>query len=166
MLNIVARQIDNGVLTGYILRDSNTKKIIQVDKSVAYEMALNRQINNVRAQIYKGKVSMKGLKFKISDLPAFDKYGNRVEKEQRNNKSEQKNIITHRIIRGRVTVGYAIDTLINGIDIGREVVSKDDTIQLIKEGKISNARCQEHNGRTIIRGNGVDMSSLPKIYVK
>ena len=46
-------------------------------------------------------------------------------------------------------------------------VSKDDTIHMVKEKLITNARIQRYNDSEILRGVGCDLSQLKRInYVK
>lgn len=159
---IIGRQTNGTKVDGYILRDLSTNRLVIKSKEEVYELAKNKQIEDVITQEYKGRVILKGTKSKISQLPNYDANGNRVHNEDCVNK--QIVIANGRVMDGKNIVAYKL-ALIERNMIKKEVmVSRDEMIDLASRGAITNVRHQKSNGEDILRGIGCKLSELPIIY--
>lgn len=160
---VTARYMDGVKVTAYHLVDAygNGRK---VDRNVVAQLALDKLILNVSAQMYNNTIVIKGIKCKLTDLPVIDEISGKIKGEQ-DNKSKQnvgKYSIIARILLGKSIYGYVLSN-VNG---DKKKVSRDVVLNLARDGKIINARAQLYGGKMLLRGVGVELAQLPVIRAK
>lgn len=162
---IVGRYMDGSEVTGYHLQSLETGKSGKYTKDQVYYLVGRDQITNCTGQIYQDKVLLRGKGINIDDLPVkyedgdtrnMDKIG-KIRRGTTIEEAMEQFMIVGLIKSGRNTVGYKIQ---NAGGAQKEV-SRETIIKLASEGKIGNASVQNYNGKTILRGVGVNLETLP-----
>lgn len=148
---------------GYMLQDINSGAVRMIERQMVEKIALNKQINNITAQLFDGKIVMKGINCKISALPNYDSSGRLVTKSDENNQRLNEVNIIGRLLDGKSTVGYILGITTNGVKCGEKCVSREKTLEIAKMGKISNARVQMSNDEAVLRGVGCKLAKLPSV---
>jgi hypothetical protein len=151
---IIGRVCDGSYISEYVIRDRTDKTLQKVEKAVVEQLALNKQIYNCTAQIYKNLVNLKGINCKLSQLPKYDKGGNLVIRQ------EVKKQPTHtadleikaKVYSGREVTDYVL-IYTDKPDEAEMVVPRDMVIQLVKDGRVKGTTCQTCNNTVILRGN-------------
>ena len=162
---IIGRQRNGTVILGYILKDEQTGNIGVFPKETVYRLAMNKQINDVITQEYNGKITMKGTKYRISDLPNYDVNGNLIAKEQRNEENKPYLILNGKCIDGKNIVAYRMAMIEGGRVVKEVIVDRRKVMEYAQRGIIANARYQKSNGADILRGVDCKLSSLPIVQV-
>lgn len=158
---IVGRKKNGTFVVGYVLRDNETGAIGAMPRDEVYTLAFNNLISDVNIQEYNGKITMRGTKTKISDLPVYDDNGSIIKSTQ----AENVNILalTGKVMSGKNVIGYRITAYTNGKAAGSKIVNRDTVVRLAKDGKIYGVRYQMSNGVDILRGVEYSISKLPNI---
>lgn len=155
LYRIEGRYMRGTTVTDYYLIDQNGNKH-RMSKDEVGRLALNKQIVNCVAQQYGGQIVMKGLNCKLNQLPILrDNDPNIVIV---NNPSRFTTLlITMRIIQNRRVVGYVLRDYAGN----EQCVQKEQVISLAATGKVSNARVQRSQGKSILRGVNCNLAELP-----
>ncbi len=161
----VGRYIDGVNVLGYLLRDSHTQKVNLIDRKTVENLALNKLIGNITAQLYEGKVILKGVNCKLNTLPSCDHEGNIKSLSQIKIPLGDKLVITSRIMNKKNIIGYVIQLMCNGVQVDKKSISREDVLRLAKDGYITNARVQYFNRKPVLRGVNCDLAQLPIIKV-
>lgn len=159
---ITGRIVDGVKVIGYILLNRlNNQKEIRYTNDVK-SLAINKNIYNCSAQVYDGKIILKGINCKLSQLDKYDINGNKIDKQIKNNKKQNKpNImIVGRIMDNRNIIAYVVK-YIKDSQVREISLEKDKVIELASKGKIINATTQMLDGKIILRGLGDNLSKLP-----
>lgn len=158
---LVGRQTSGTNVIGYIVMENRSGCVMPMRKEIVYKLALNKQISDVVAQNYKGKITMKGVKYKISELPVYDSNGNIIQDSE---PQENKKIyIVYKVVNGKNTLAYGIEIRVGNRTVNSAVLSRDTIIKLAKQGAIENARYQSSNGKDILRGVRCNIAELPSV---
>lgn len=152
----------NGVtVDGYILRNISTGKITFCERSITEQLAINKQIKNIAAQVYEGRIIMKGQGCKLSTLPNYTKECDlKSSRICGQSNSGAKTVICARISDGKNTVGYVIKRHSNISNAEYRRMSRVDTIMMARDGKIDNARVQMSAGKPVLRGVNCELTRL------
>ena len=71
--SIIGRILNRTTVEYYVLQDRSNNSTLKMKKGVVEQLALSKQIYNCNAQVYKDIVNMKGINFKLSQLPRYVK---------------------------------------------------------------------------------------------
>lgn len=159
---IVGRYLNGTEVTGYHLQSIDTGKAGKYTREQVCYLVGRDQVTNCTGQIYQDKVLLRGKGISLEDLPAVNEKGNTKNMDKVPKKSTVEQAIERfRIVGslkdGRNTVGYVIQNAGGGT----AKITRDQTIELISQGKIANARVQNYNGKVLIRGVGCSLDELP-----
>lgn len=160
---VIGRYAEGVNVLGYVLQDTITGQTNLMPRSTVEELAMNKFIGNISAQIYGGKVILKGLNCKLSSLPNYDSNGNIVTKQDKKCQTSEELKLSARILSGKTTIGYVISVLNNGVECNKKKISREDTMKLARKGLISNARVQMSNGKPVLRGVSCELAKLPSL---
>lgn len=160
---IIGRQRNGTIISGYILRENATGRIGAFPKETVYRLAIDKQINDVITQEYNGRITMKGTKYKISDLPNYDENGKIIPREQKSEMNAPKMIINGKVVDGKNVVAYRVARVVNGVVTHQTILDRDSVIKYAKSGAIANVRYQKSNGADILRGVDCNLAKLPII---
>lgn len=157
---VVGRILDGTYVTAYMIRDRRNNETNILSKQVVEQLALNKQIYNCSAQIYKNIVNMKGINCKLSALPKFDTQGNRIIDET---PVKHKTVADLRLIgkiqKGRTIQSYVVASVHD--NTRQAVLPRDTVLQLARSGRIINAKSQMNGDTVVLRGdNGFNLSQL------
>ena len=158
---IVGRYLDGVNVLGYAIQNKNTNDIKLLDRVIVEQMALSKEIDNVSAQIYNGKVLLKGKNCKLSTLPNYDSDGSLHRKDEIQLEDNEELVVTARITQGKSTTGYIISLRRNGEYIDKKSITREGLMRVAKEGYISNVRVQLSNKKPVLRGMNCELAKLP-----
>jgi len=160
-VRVVGRCLEGVKVNGYVIEDATGKRIV-ISKEVMERMALNNEIKDVRAQIYNGRANLRGVGFKLVDLPKFDMRGVSLdEKEFKRLRGVYS--LRAKILDGREVVGYVVQKIGDNGEYIEKKMKRDEVMQLASTGNIANVRVQKNRGGYIMRGVGKELSKLPSI---
>lgn len=161
----IGRYVHGVNVLGYMIKDieNNTSQLLP--RSEVEDLAIHKKICNVTAQIYDGKVLIKGINCKLSSLPVYDDKGKLIDTKYKKEGLQEGLIVISRILKGKFTVGYTLALLTNGIKCGEKRLSKSDVIKLAEKGKIINLRVQKYNGKHVLRGVNCELAKLPSVQL-
>lgn len=165
MYQIVGRYMDGKEVVAYHMVSPETGKSQKFTKEQTYFLVGKGSVTNCSGQIYQDKVLLRGIGCDLNSLPVQDVSGqmqrtSSVGHIRRGDTAEDvmsKMNAVKAIVQGRNTVGYILQN--NGG--GTLKVSRQKMFELAKAGKLGNVRCQESNGKLILRGVGIKLSQLP-----
>lgn len=160
--NIVGRQVNGTNTVGYLVVDVATNRRGVLPRDMVYKLAIDKQINDVIAQVYNGKVVMKGVKQKITELPRYDMAGNRIESPSAMEALRYMKL-SGKVMSGKAVVGYQVCLFEGNKILKKCILPRPKVINLVKQGSIANARYQSSNGKGLIRGVGCNLAQLPVI---
>ena len=161
--SVIGRHKSGANVVGYVLRDESTGVMSLKDRDTTYKLALDKQIINAKAQVYKGTVVMKGTIDRLSDLPLYDEAMQPI-LEFTGKPEVRCNKITGKVLQGKSIVKYRVTYMVNDIPIESGLLDKDVVIELARNGMIDNARVQKSNGVDILRGTSSRrLSSIPVV---
>lgn len=158
---IVGRYMKGVEVLGYHLVDRVGRDGF-AKKEAVYELALDNNISNCKAQLYNGVIVLKGVGCKLSELPVMDVDTKRIRGRGVENTRVRLYRISGRIFKGKQVIGYRI----TDINRNESDIRKSDAILLAKSGSIENARVQMNNGKEILRGVNCDLAQLPLIQLE
>lgn len=161
--NIIGRYSEGVSVLGYVMQDLNSGHTELFNRKAVEELALGKRINNVTAQVYEGKVIMKGIDCKLSNLPSYDKTGTIICKQNKEEERTEDIIIVGRLVKGKNAIGYKIALRNNGDTVNSKYISREKAVELAKQGYITNARVQMCNGESVLRGVSCDLAKLPSV---
>lgn len=144
-LKIVGRYMDGTRVVGYYVIDQ-TGNGGAISKEVVERLVIEKRVINCTAQVYKGKVILKGVDYKLSELPSV----------KINNKSVEMFRIIRRVIKDRVIAGYEMIDSYGNV----KYYTKETVVELASNGRISNARVQRHKDKIILRGVNCNLAEL------
>ena len=158
---MVGRCIDGVNILGYAIQDKTTQQISLMDKATVDQLAITKQIENVVAQNYDGKILLKGKNCKLNELPNYNPDGSIYNRTDLHLDDNEDIIVSARITKSKATVGYVISLRRNGVVIDRRSITKEGLVKLAKDGNISNVRVQLSNKTPILRGVNFELAKLP-----
>lgn len=166
---IVGRYMDGKEVTGYHLQSIEAGKSGRYTKEQVAFLVGRGQVTNCQGQIYKDKLLLRGVGVQLDDLPVKQENGElsrtdgvgKVHKGASTADVMTQFLIVGTIVNGRSTVGYVIKN--SGGQTKK--IDRETTLNLAKSHKLGNARVQEQNGRTVLRGVGVNLNELPSMKV-
>lgn len=162
---IVGRYMSGKSVTGYHLQSIDSGKSGRYTKEQVCFLVGRDQITNCTGQIYQDTILLRGKGMSLDDLPVqyedgdtrnMDKVG-KVRRCTDTASAMEQFLIVGTIKAGRNTVGYVIQNA--GCGIKR--VKRQQVLELAAAGKIGNARIQNYQGRTLLRGVGCNLDELP-----
>lgn len=170
--SVVGRYMTGPEVTGYqLISDTSTESKKYSKEALAFLIGKGAVVN-CDAQIYNGNIVLRGVGIQINTLPIVsDKDGKisnaeKLGKPKRNETTDDtlsKSMIIGRVEKeladGRRVIGYVI---MNAGGVKR-VINKDELINLTQSNRIGNARVQNYNGKTLLRGIGIDLRNLQKL---
>lgn len=157
---VIGRYTEGVSILGYMVQDLATGEKAVLNRKNVEMLALNKNIENVTAQVYNGKVIMKGSNCKLSELPKYDKHGNLITATQKQPTVTEEIIITDRIGDGKTITGYVVALINNGVKCSEARLSREKVMELARDGKIANARVQMSNGKPVLRGVKCELAKL------
>ena len=160
---VVGRCLDGVTVLGYYTKELSSGKIALLNREAIEKMALDKLIKNVTAQFYDGRVMLKGTDIKLNSLPCFDAEGNRLERQTKVRHNNQTLMLSARILDGRTIIGYVIDLIEDGMVKNRKQITREQAIELAREGRITNARVQMSNGIPVLRGVNCELARLDSV---
>lgn len=160
---VVGRCMHGVNVIGYMLKDMNTEEIKPFRKRDVEQLAKNKQLENVKMQMYNGNVLLKGRDCKLSSLPNYTMDGELANQKSVELESNEELRVVARIMTNKNITGYVISLTRDGEEVERKSISRDSMIQLAKEGCVSNIKMQYYNEVPILRGNHCDIAKLPII---
>ena len=170
-LQIVGRYMSGSEVTAYHLSNIEDEKSGKYSREAVAYLIGKGLITNCDAQLYNGDIILRGKGMKLSSLPVKYESGEvanvRETVMHRRNRDIENMFNSLEVVgiikSGRETIAYELKN--NG---GRvKPFTKNRTIELAKEGKLSNARMQNwKDGKTgkstmLLRGINCDLSKLP-----
>lgn len=162
----IGRYTEGVNVLGYVLKELSSGSTALVCRQEVENLAINRLVSNISAQIYGGKIIMKGLNCKLSELTNYDSTGNIISKQSKKLENKEDIVISARIIEGKSTIGYVVTLRSNGIKCGEKRLSRDKVLELARNGYISNARVQMSNSKPVLRGVNCELAKLPSTSIK
>lgn len=145
-------------VSGFILKSLLDNSVRFFTRQEVEKLALNKAINNIMAQEYEGKIILKGINCKIRKLPEFSADGIRISDKQM---SKVYRVIVARVLKGKATIYYLINTIQDGVIIESSQVERKEVIRLAKDKQLDNARVQMSQGKAVLRGINCDLTRLP-----
>lgn len=162
---VIGRITEKTSVIAYMIKDKHSSdKPYPMEKYMVEQLALNKQIYNCSAQLYNNIVNLKGINCKLSQLPRYDRLGNRIVDDSKNKKKVIADLeLVGKIQKGRAISDYVLVSLANPekrFKLPREMV-----IKLAKEGRIVNAKSQKNGNDIMLRAaEGFNLSQL-KTYL-
>lgn len=161
---IVGRSMNGTNVTGYYLQDAQSgNKSSYCTREQLIFMLGRGQIQNAEGQLCNNRVLIRGKGVNLDSLPV--RYENTARDAKGTNENSDKVNIVRIIVDSndnRIIVGY---TIVNSRGI-MENVDRNTAVELAKQNRLGNARCQVYKGNYIIRGSGVDLGKLPRIKLR
>lgn len=162
---IIGRYMNGKEVTAYHLQSIETGKASRFTREQVTYLVGRGQVTNCEGQLYQDKVLLRGKGISLDDLPVQHESGviknkeqnNKVRKDSSTKQDIEQFLIVSTIKSGRNTVGYIIQN--TGCSIKK--VNRQQVIDLARRGKIINARVQMYQGKTLLRGVGVNLDELP-----
>lgn len=151
-------------VTHYMLKDRLNDDLIKVEKVIVEQLALNNQIYNCRAQLYRDIVNLKGIGCRIKDLPKYSENGKLAKDDKHSilldeSQDEPNLMLVGKKYTGRDITNYLVVSL-NDKDALMQI-TKESAFELAREGRFINAKTQMCKGKVILRGrNGYNISAL------
>lgn len=164
---IVGRYMDGKEVVGYHLQSMDSGKSGRYTREQIAFLVGRGQVTNCQGQIYQDKLILRGVGMNLDDLPVKQENGDltrtdsigKVRKGTSAADAMTQFILVGAIVSGRNTVGYVIR---NSAGQTKQI-SRDETINLAKNGRLGNATVQEYGDRIILRGLGTNLNKLPII---
>ena len=167
---IVGRYMDGKEVTAYHLHSAERGKGGRYTREQVCLLVGRGQVTNCDGQIYQDKVILRGVGMSLEDLPVQQEDGGltrtdsigKVRKGSTAADAMTQVMIMKAITNGRNTVGYIVANAGGGIN----KISREQAFELAQAGRIGNARYQESNGKSIIRGVGVNLNELESVTIE
>ena len=164
---IVGRYMSGKEVTAYHLHDLSDGKSGKYSKDAVCLLIGKGQITNCSAQIYQGKVVLRGEGISLDNLPTKQENGDltktdsigKIRRGTTTADAMTQLMLTKVIVNGRNILGYVVANAGGGTSN----IPRQQVFELAKAGRIGNARFQESNGRPILRGVGINLNDLPTI---
>lgn len=163
-VKMIGRCLDGVKVIAYVLVDEAGKKAI-VPKQDVENMVMNKGISNVTGQLYEGRVNLRGVGFKLVDLPKYDLHGVRLD-EKAIKKARNVYSLRAKIVKGREILGYVVQKIGDNGEYLEKKMKREEVMKLASEGKIANVRVQMNNGVSIMRGVARELEGLPAIKLE
>ncbi len=166
---IVGRYMNGREVSGYHIVGGLEQSGRRITRELLIHLVSRGKIDNCTIQVYNNDIILRGKGISLNDLPIFDEKagelrntGNlgEVKTKTSTDKLEQV-MITARIMINNKCVGYEV-TNVGGVT---KRISRRDVLTLAGDKRIGNARTQQYNGKTLIRGVGVELNQLPTIVL-
>lgn len=162
LYSIIGRHMNGANVIGYVLRDENTGEMSLKDRDTTYKIALDKNMVNAKAQVYKGTVVMRGTFGKLSNLPLYDADMRPI--IDKADVEVRTTTITGKVLQGKAIVKYRVTEAVNGIPVRSGFIDKDQVANLARKGLIDNIRVQRCNGEDILRStDNFKLSEVPVV---
>lgn len=166
---IVGRYMNGKEVSAYHLQSIETGKAGKFTREQVAFLVGRGQVTNCEGQLYQDKVLLRGNGISLEDLPVQQENGSLYRTDalgKIRRGTDIKDALTQvtivgSLVRGRNVLGYVIQNAGGGT----KQVSRQDVLELARNGRIGNARVQMYNGNPILKGVGCDLSQLPKQQV-
>lgn len=167
MYQMVGRYMAGKEVVAYHLQSLETGKSGRYTKEQIAYLVGRGQITNCEGQIYQDKVLLRGKGISLEDLPVQQVNGSlsrtdsigKIRRGVTGDEAMTQLMIVGSIVRGRNVLGYVVQNAGGG----RTKMSRADVIELARNHRVGNARVQMYNNNPILKGDGTDLSQLPKI---
>ena len=110
---VIGRYVSGVNVLGYVLRRNSDGETQLFSRSEVEVMAFKKQIGNMSAQRYKGRIVIKGTDCRLSDLPNYDSNGNIISSEIKSGDKNEAIYITARVLDGKNITGYMVSLICN-----------------------------------------------------
>lgn len=162
---VVGRCLEGVKVIAYVIKDNVTMNTSIVSKDATERLVMNKLVENCTGQFYDGKIIIKGVNCKLTDMPNYNLSGDIIVKEVMGKaKKVAKLEIRARVVYGKTTVGYIVRSLDSSSNTDRRLDRKT-VVELARDGKIANARAQRFNDKMLLRGVNCELSQLPIIRI-
>jgi hypothetical protein len=163
---IVGRYMDGKEVTAYHLQSLETGKAGRYTREQVAYLVGRGQITNCTGQIFKDKLLLRGEGISLEELPVQQENGelknaDNLGKIRRGTDAASaltQVMIIGVLIRGRNVLGYVVQNAGGG----RTNIERNKLLELARDGKVGNARVQLYQGKPILKGVGVDLTTLPR----
>ncbi|MBR1454161.1 MAG: hypothetical protein IJ593_05910 [Lachnospiraceae bacterium] len=167
MYQVVGRYMNGPEVVGYHLQSIETGKSRRYTKEQFAFLVGRGQVTNCDGQINEDKMLFRGVGISLNDLPVVREDGTVVRTDNigniRRGTTAEQAITQFTVIKSIVSGTKVIGYVVRNAGGGTKNISRDDTFKLAKLGRIGNMRCQEYNGKVILRGVNTDLNALPKV---
>lgn len=164
---IIGRYANGKEVTAYELQEKSGQHKKYTREAVCFLIGKGA-IANATGQMHKAEVIIRGSGVDFSKLPVVqEKDGSltrteslgRVRKGTDASQAMTQVLLVGRVDKGTTTIGYEVSTAGGQI----KQISREQTLQLAKAGRIGNARVQMWQGKPLLRGvGGLDLKKLPR----
>lgn len=162
---IVGRYMDGKEVTAYHLQSLDTGKSGRYSREQVAYLVGRDQVTNCEGQIYKDKLLLRGVGISLESLPvqqedgSLSRTGNIGHVRRGTSAQDAMNqyLIVGSLVQGRNTVGYVIQNAGGG----QKKISREQLLELARQGKIGNARVQNYQGKSLLRGINCNLDELP-----
>lgn len=164
---IIGRVMRGQTVLAYAVVDRHTNAKTLIAKNIAEEMALNKQFVNCFGQVYDNNINLKGIGCKLNQLPKYNEHGELIEIEEKHKKRMNDLRLIGKIQQGRNVVAYVLEAVNKAAYPGEIKKSRQETLELARDGRIINAKCQIYEGKLMLRAaNGYSLNNLKVMQVK
>lgn len=163
---IVGRYMSGKEVSGYHLQSLERDKSGRYTREQVCYLVGKGQITNCEGQIYKDKVILRGVGMSLEDLPVVqensgeitrtDSVG-KIRKGTSNEDAMTQLMLVESIVAGKINIGYVVENSGGA----RKTLKRADILKLASEGRIGNARVQQYQGKTLLRGVNINLNELP-----
>lgn len=161
---IVGRYMRGKEVTGYHLQSISTGKSSKYTREQVCFLVGREQVTNCTGQIYNDKVLLRGKGMSLEDLPISQEptEGKEESKEDAKNRQQAQKAMNQLQIVGALRSGKnVVGYMVQNAGCATKRLRRADVIELVKNGKISNARVQTYNGKVLLRGVNCNLDELP-----
>jgi hypothetical protein len=163
---IVGRYMDGKEVTAYHLQSLENGKAGRYSREQVAYLVGRGQITNCTGQIFKDKLLLRGEGISLEDLPVQQENGElkkadslgRIRRGTDAASALTQVMIVGVLSRGRNVVGYTVQNAGGG----KTNIERAKLLELARDGKVGNARVQLYQGKPILKGVGVDLTTLPR----
>lgn len=157
--DIIGRVINGREVVAYIVKDKLTESEQVLEKGILEQLALNKQIYNCAAQLYNNTVVLKGINCKISQLPKYSSDDLSLIIDEPKELVQPSWRLVGKVQHGRRVTAYMLVSLLDSKTLIK--LSKEEVLNLAKDGHIANAKVQRNGKSLMLRGTpGNDISQL------
>lgn len=168
--SLVGRYMNGTTCVGYQLTDMEGGMARKVTREqMAFLVGAGRVVN-CTGQINQDDVIIRGKGFDVRSLPVQQASGalkgtsgiGHVRRGTNAADAMSQVLAIGAIVSGRNCVGYVMKNA-GGMVRG---VSRQEVLKMAQAGRIGNMRVQNYQGKLLLRGNGLDLNTLPKMSVQ
>lgn len=162
MYQIVGRYMNGKEAVAYALQSIDKDKQAKFTREQVCYLVGRGQVTNCEAQLYNGKVLLRGKGINFDNLPTKQLDGEfkhteaigKIRKDTSVDDAMHQFMIVNSIKNGKEVTHYVIRNAGNAT----KTVTKEELFELVRQGRVGNARIQMYNGKELLRGVGTDLS--------